>query len=134
MPGATPLVQVLPVLRTVKSASPLPEIAVLMVSEAISPLFVMVRSTVLVVPCVMVPKAIEVADTVTSLVAVPLSETVGLVPPVVVMVSVPVLLPTADGSYSTDSTQLAPAARLVEQVLPLLLRRKPVPVTDSDSL
>lgn len=128
MPGVTPVVQVLPVVKTTNSAESVPEMAVLTVSDAILPTFEMVRSSVLVVVWLIVPKASEVGDTETSVVAVPLSASAGLEPPLVVRVRVPAAAPTAVGLNSTGRTQLAPPARLVVQVLPVLEMAKPAPL------
>lgn len=134
LPGATPEVQVLPVLSTVKLDAFVPVIAVPTESEEIVPTFEIVRSSVLVVPWVMVPKAMLVAETLTSDVAVPESEITGLEPPLVVKVRVPLLLPTAEGSYSMGSTQLAPPARLDPQVFPVLEIENPAPEIASESV
>ncbi len=123
-----------PVDSTTKSAAPVPEIAPETVIEAIFPTFVTVTSRTLVVACAIVPNASDVGDTDTSVVAVPVSGITGLEPPLVVSVSVPVLLPTAVGSYSTGSTQLAPAAMLVLQVFPVEEIRNPAPAIAGESV
>jgi len=132
--AATAVPQVLPVERTVKSAAPVPEIAVETVIDASVPTFETVTFTVFVVPCVMVPNATDVGDTDASVRAVPESGMTGLEPPLVVSVSVPLLFPIALGSYSIGRTQLAPETREVVHVFPVLEIKKPAPMMDGESV
>ena len=133
-PGAKPVVQVFPVLITLKSAEPVPEIPADTVRFVILPTLETVTLSTLVVPCVMVPKASDVGDTDASAEVDPESGMAGLDPPLVVRVSVPVLLPTALGLYWMGRTQLAPGATDVVHVLPVDEREKPVLVIEGVSV
>jgi hypothetical protein len=109
----------LPVVRTVKSAAPVPEIAGETVSDGSVPTFITVRLIVFVVPCVIVPNPRLVVDTDTSDVPVPVVAITGLVPPLVVTVTLFVSAPREVTSYSRGNVQLLPGAIPEVQVLPV---------------